>query len=64
MAVGSLNIVGMTTGLLGLATALKVISSIKSEDVGQAVNTLTSLMVLLMVYQSVYAMLSTIPGTG
>lgn len=64
MAVGSLNMVGMTTGLLGLAIALKVITSIKSEDVNQAVNTLTSLMVLLIVYQSVYAMLSTIPGQG
>lgn len=64
MAVGSLNMVGMTTGLLGLAMVLKVITSIKSEDVNQAVNTLTSLMVLLIVYQSVYAMLSTIPGQG
>lgn len=64
MAVGSLNVVGMTAGILGLAAALKVIASIKSEDVDQAVNTLTSLMLLLMVYQSTYAMLSTIPGQG
>jgi len=64
MAVGSLNVVGMTAGILGLAAALKVIASIKSEDVDQAVNTLTSLMLFLMVYQSTYAMLSTIPGQG
>ena len=64
MAVGAFNVVGMTAGILGLAAALKVISSIKFEDVDKSVNTLTSLMVLLMVYQSAYAMLSTIPGQG
>lgn len=64
MVKSSLNLMGMASGLLIMAGALKLISSIKSDDISEAVKVLDKLLVFLVSYQAAYALISTIPGQG
>lgn len=64
MVKSSLNLMGMASGLLIMAGALKLISSIESDGISEAVKVLDKLLVFLVSYQAMYAIISTIPGQG
>ena len=64
MVKSSLNLMGMASGLLIMAGALKLISSIESDGISEAVKVLDKLLVFLVSYQAIYAIISTIPGQG
>ncbi len=64
MVKSSLNLMGMASGLLIMAGALKLISSIESDGIDEAVKVLDKLLVFLVSYQAAYAFISTIPGQG
>ena len=58
------NLAGLAGGLAIMAGALKIISSIKDDDIWRAVGVLGSLMVFLTAYQGVSTFVSKMPGSN
>ena len=58
------NLAGLAGGLAIMAGALKIISSIKDDDIWRAVGVLGSLMVFLTAYQGVSTFISKMPGNN
>ena len=64
MIKSAFNLVGIASGLAIMAGALKIISGIDPTIVSQSVGILGAMMGFLIAYQSLYAVISTIPGQG
>ncbi len=64
MAQTTFNLMGMASGLLVMATALKIIGGIDENAVGRSTAVLGAMMAFLVGYQALYILISTIPGHG